>query len=126
MTDKKETGAQGELIAIQFLVKRGYKLIARNYRKPWGEIDVIAEKDDIVHFVEVKTVLQSGDFSREMGYRPEELAHSTKLKKVARTASLYMEERKDTRDFQVDVVGVIMNPATRIARCRLFEQALGE
>lgn len=118
---RKDVGKGGEDIACQFLQRNGYKIIDRNYRRKWGEIDIIAVKDDIVRFVEVKAV------SRESpDYRPEELVHRTKLRKVARTASLYMEEKRDNREYQVDVVGVIMNVVTRTARCRLFEQALAD
>ena len=124
---RKEVGRIGEDIASQFLVQKGYTVIERNYRKPWGEIDIIAEKDGIVRFVEVKAVSRESildNGSREMDYRPEELVDSRKLRKLARTAALYMEVKKDSREFQIDVVGVIMNKETRKARCRLFEQAL--
>lgn len=123
---RKDIGMEGEDIASLFLIRKGYKVIGRNYRRRWGEIDIIVEKANIVHFVEVKAVSrdQVADFSREMDYRPEELVHKTKLQKIARTATLWMEEQKDQREFQIDVVGVIMNEATRTARCRLFEQVL--
>jgi|SRR3989344_1743189 len=123
---RKNVGKEGEEIAAQFLARRGYRVIEKNYRRKWGEIDIIALKDNTVRFVEVKAVSREKlpDFSREMDYRPEELVHKSKLRKVARTAALYMEERKDQREYQIDVVGVIMNEATRTARCRLFEQAL--
>ena len=103
-------------------------MIARNYRKPWGEIDIIAEKGNSVRFVEVKAVSRERlpeDVSREMqDYRPEEQVHSSKLRKVARTAELYMAHTNDDREFQIDVVGVFLNMKTRQARCRLFEQVL--
>lgn len=120
-TEKQQRGAVGESIAEQFLKKRGYKIIMKNYRKPWGEIDIIAEKDRTVRFVEVKTV-SVGSFN--LSHRPEELVDMRKLRKVARTASLYMDSTRDTREFQLDVVGVIMDDVTRTAKCRLFEQAL--
>ena len=122
-----QTGAIGEDIACKFLEKRGFRVIERNYRKPWGEIDVIAEKGGIVHFVEVKASSRSisdGDGSREMGYRPEEMATEAKLHKVARTAALYMDSKKDSREFQVDVLGVLMDKDKRMARCRFFEQVI--
>lgn len=122
-----ETGAQGEEIACRFLEKKGFIIIQRNYRKPWGEIDVIAEREGVVHFVEVKTVSRSisdDDGSREMEYRPEEMATHTKLHKVARTAALYMDSQKDTREFQIDVLGVLMDTNKRMARCRFFEQVI--
>lgn len=123
---RKDVGKGGEDIACQFLTRRGYKVIDRNYRRKWGEIDIIAEKGGTVRFIEVKAVSREKmpDFSREMYNRPEELVHPTKLRKVARTASLYMEEKNDKREYQIDVVGVIMIKTSRTARCRLFEQAL--
>lgn len=120
---RKRVGRTGEDIACLFLERKGYRVIERNYRKPWGEIDVIAEKAGTVRFVEVKTISVS-DFSREIGYRPEELVDARKLRKLARTAALYMEVKKDAREFQLDVVGVLLHESTRTARCRLFEQAL--
>ena len=55
-TNKRKIGDIGENIACMFLVKRGFKVIGRNYLKKWGEIDIIAEKQGILHFVEVKSV----------------------------------------------------------------------
>lgn len=116
---RKEVGRMGESIAADFLRRKGFKIISFNYRKPWGEIDIIAEKGNCVRFVEVKAVSRE---SRE--YRPEELVDIRKLRKVARTAALYMESKGDDREYQVDVVGVIMDMTRRTAKCRLFEQAL--
>lgn len=124
---RKNVGRGGEDIACRFLVRRGFKIIERNYRRKWGEIDIIAEKDGVMRFVEVKAMtLPKGDFSREMQRQPEELVHKTKLRKLARTAALYMEERKDDREYQIDAVAVLMDEATRTARCQLYEQALEE
>ena len=121
-----QTGAEGERIAAIYLEGKGYRVLEMNYRKPWGEIDIIAEKDRVVHFVEVKAI--SGDIeslSRENNnYRPEEQIHPAKLKKVIRTAQLYMAYKEDDREYQIDAVGVIMDPIARKARCRLFEQIL--
>ena len=119
-TEKQKIGAVGESIAERFLKSKGYKILAKNYRKPWGEIDIIAEKANTVRFVEVKTVSRE---SRAV-HRPEELVDRRKLTKVARTAALYMEMKRDGREFQLDVVGVILDKASKTAVCRLFEQAL--
>jgi len=121
-----QTGALGEEIACAFLVRKGFTIVEKNYRRPWGEIDIIAERNNEVRFVEVKAF--SGDlemFSREInGYRPEEQIHPAKLKKIVRTAQLYMEHKEDRREYQIDAVGVILDPITRKARCRHFEQIL--
>ena len=124
---KKETGALGEQIAAQFLRGKGFTIIEFNYRKPWGEVDIVAEKSGCVRFVEVKAVSREngGHGSREKpGYEPEELAHPSKLKKVARTAELYMESKKDEREYQIDVVAVFLDHKNRKARCRFYEQVL--
>ena len=55
-------------------------------------------------------------------YRPEEQVHPAKLRKIARTAEMYMNGKRDNREYQIDVVGVFLNMKTRQARCRLFEQ----
>ena len=72
---RKNVGRGGENIACQFLERHGYKVVERNYRRKWGEIDIIATKDGTVRFVEVKAVsreISKMDGSREMDYRPEE------------------------------------------------------
>ncbi len=125
--DKRRIGALGEDAACQFLVKSGFKIIERNYRRKWGEIDIIAEKEDQVRFVEVKTIsreISALNVSREMSHQPEDMVDRRKLTKLARTANLYMEGNRDNREFQIDVVAVLIDVRRRIARCRLTEQAL--
>lgn len=119
----REIGDKGEEIAAQYLASRGFQIIETNYLKPWGEIDIICEKAGIVRFVEVKSV-SVDDFSRERNYEPEDLVDARKLRKVSRTAALYMEDRSDAREFQIDVVGVLINHGRKLARCRFFEQVL--
>lgn len=125
MLNKKHIGSVGERVAADFLVRKGFSIVEMNYRKPWGEIDIIALKGGVYRFVEVKAVSRETlpDVSREIeGYRPEEQVHESKLRKIARTAEMYMSE-KDA-DFQIDVVGVFLDFKGRIARCRLYENVL--
>ena len=124
----KDVGNIGETIAASFLERKGYKILARNYRKTFGEIDIIGEKGDSIRFVEVKSVSREkiapglSEFSREnTGYRPEELVHEKKLERIAKAAEAYMVETRDERDFQIDVVGVFLDFSSKTARCRLME-----
>jgi|GEM_PF-63350 len=55
-TEKQLLGNLGESISVRFLMKHGFSIICRNYRKKWGEIDIIAQRAGNLHFVEVKTV----------------------------------------------------------------------
>lgn len=127
MTRRKSVGNTGEAIAADFLKRKGFTILGRNYREKWGEVDIIAEKAESVRFIEVKTVSRENirDVSREMNYyRPEEMVHAAKLKRLARTAESYMAGKHDPRDYQIDVVGVLLDVRNRRAHCRLFEQVL--
>lgn len=124
---RKILGALGESVAARFLERKGFTILKQNYQQKWGEIDIIAFKDGVVRFVEVKSVSREPlpDISRENeGHRPEELVHEHKLRKIARTAEMYMNDKNDLRDYQVDVVGVFLDVRNKKARCRLFEQVL--
>ena len=72
----KRLGLAGENKACAYLKKQGYKILERNYKNPFGEIDIIAKKDEVVAFVEVKTRLtddygapsEAVDFKRKQRY----------------------------------------------------------
>jgi len=90
MTSKLELGKFGEGVACKYLVSKGYKIIERNYRKPWGEIDIISrDPEGILVFIEVKTV--GDNYGDSLSITPEDQLTHSKLKKLQRTASLYME-----------------------------------
>lgn len=86
MKASSKTGAQGEDIACKHLKRNGYRIIERNFRKPWGEIDIVARTPDgCLVFVEVKTVRKTSPES----LMPEDQMTAAKLKKTRRAASLY-------------------------------------
>ena len=82
-TNKQRVGKIGEDIVCRFLMKQDFQIIERNYWKKWGEIDIIAKKSNILHFVEVKTVsyknLENVIYETDK-HRPEENVHPWKLK----------------------------------------------
>lgn len=53
--ENRRLGAYGEVLAAEYLKKHGYEILKRNFKCPFGEVDIIARLDDIVAFVEVKT-----------------------------------------------------------------------
>lgn len=90
-----EKGRLGEEIACKFLIGKGFKIIDRNYRKKWGEIDIIANKREELHFIEVKSVsreMTSDEVSHETfdEYRPEDNIHPAKIKRISRTIQSYL------------------------------------
>lgn len=119
-TDKQKVGEIGENVACKFLEKRGYKIIDRNYRKKWGEIDIIAQKNNILHFVEVKSV------SRVTEYNPEENVHPWKMKRLARATQTYLLENNvsDETEWQTDILAVFLDFNSRKAKFRFTEDVI--
>lgn len=116
---RKEFGNLAESIAAKYLENGGYEIIERNYRKPWGEIDIIAFKNNICVFVEVKA--NSREFSD--GFEPEVRADKRKLDKVLRTAKLYMNDQECREDFewQIDVISVTLTANGEKAKIKHFK-----
>jgi len=127
-TEKQRIGRIGEDTACRFLSNKGFSVIERNYRKKWGEIDIVASKKKRIHFVEVKTVTRekgsSGPFPYKAGdfYRPEDNVHPWKLKRLARAIQTYLLDRRlDDREWQLDVVVIFLDEKSSEARIRLIE-----
>ena|SRR3989344_6011904 len=97
-------GNQGETHAIKLLIKNGYKIVERNFRKPWGEIDIVAIKDGVLIFVEVKTRK-----STKYGM-PEEAVTPRKIAKIKRVGELYMKLNPGLpKKARVDVVSILLS-----------------
>lgn len=97
MSSRKETGKIGEDIAAEYLIKNRYRIIERNYRKPWGEIDIVAmSREGILTFFEVKTLAVSELENLEfLPLRPEDNLTRAKLRKLQRTCQLYAGSHKE-------------------------------
>lgn len=119
MKDTTTLGNLGEGIACRFLESRGLSVIERNYRKKWGEIDIIAKKGEKLHFVEVKSVVGAVG-----GRMPEENVHEKKLKRLFRTIQTYLASGKEEPEWQLDVLAVFLDMEKKEARVRLTENVL--
>lgn len=126
--NKKDIGLIGENVTCDFLKKRGYKIVDRNYLKKCGELDIVAEKDGALHFVEVKSksckILPEnreklkGDF-----YMPEENVNSVKIRKIKKTVEIYLKEREVpfNSEWFFHVASVHLNVAKRVGRVFFIE-----
>lgn len=95
------TGRLGEQAAVDFLKKINYKILDRNFRAGYGEIDIIAVKDNVLVFVEVKT-RSSDNFGT-----PFEAITPWKLKPLIRTAQFYKSSHKGLpMEMRIDAIGV--------------------
>ena len=99
---RKVLGARGEDLAVKYLKKKGYKVIERNYRCQWGEIDLVARQGDTLVFVEIKSRSSHG-----FGL-PQEAVDRFKQDKLIEVARAYLAERRLTEDITMrfDVVAV--------------------
>ncbi len=82
--DKREKGILGENAVCDRLIERGHRIIERNFRKSFGEIDIISQIDDIIVFTEVKT-RQEGSMVSGL-----EAVNYSKQKKIILTADFYL------------------------------------
>jgi len=113
MTQKSETGKLGEDLACEYLLNKSFTIIERNYRKPWGELDIIAkDPKGVLVFVEVKTMRKYNTANNPAiaELNPEENLTSVKLKKLKRTAVLYANHKpdliNDEKGFRIDLVAI--------------------
>ncbi len=98
-TRRQRLGQRGENLAARYLQAKGYRLLARNVRTPYGELDLIAERDGQVVFVEVKTRA-----SRRFG-PPEVSVNARKQAHLLQSAAFYAAEH-DLRHWRIDVIAI--------------------
>ena len=119
---KSELGKLGEDFTCEFLKRKGYRILERNCRRPWGEIDIIAHapKGTLV-FVEVKAM-------RQGKLLPEDHLTRAKLRRLQRTAELlsngdYADESR--RGWQIDLVALSMDGNGDFSRTTHYENIGG-
>lgn len=120
-----KTGNKGEDAACELLERKGYKILARNYRNKWGEVDIVASTRQRVYtsareeeyrvFVEVKTKTE------EMYGEPWEMIDSRKLRRVEQMGHLWCREYGWDSLCRVDVVGVWLDEAGEVVRVEHWE-----
>lgn len=120
-TDRRRAlGATGEQLAADHLTRRGLRILDRNYRTRWGELDIIACDDRQIVFCEVKCRV-----ANRAGRDPLESVHSSKQAQVRRMAVRWLNERPHPRvnDLRFDAIGVTLSPDGRLLRLDHLEAA---
>lgn len=122
---KRKFGDVGEKEAEEFLVKNGYRIIDRNYRiKNIGEIDIVSEKLNKIHFIEVKTrdVKYERDYPMEFSISPKKRRN---LKKICQ---IFMNEKgySPEKEWQVDAIFVKVDFINNNRRIEQLENILWE
>jgi putative endonuclease len=124
---RQSLGRRGEALAAEYLLAKGYQILERNFRSPYGEIDLIVsqpaadsgENGPLLVFVEVKT-----RSSNAYGY-PEESVTASKQIHLIRSAQAYLQAHPEhTGDWRIDVIAVRTGRAGGQAEIKHFENAV--
>ncbi|KKT42081.1 hypothetical protein A2W54_03550 [Candidatus Giovannonibacteria bacterium RIFCSPHIGHO2_02_43_13] len=124
-SEKRKIGDIGEEFTCRFLKGRGYKIVERNYLKKWGEIDIVAQNKDGLHFIEVKSLTWKPGF-QVSEYMPEANMRLWKKQRLTRAIKTYLLDRKipDETDFQIDIAAVFLDFERKKARIRMLENII--
>ena len=100
MPNTTQTGQRGEAIATAWLLQQGYQLLERNWRFGRAEVDIIASKAGVLHFIEVKMRTTTG-----FGL-PEHKVNATKLRNLKKAAEAYLHTNPAWKFIQFDIVSI--------------------
>ena len=124
MAEHNEIGKIGENITETFLMKHGFTVIERNYRTRHGEIDIVAKKDNIIRFVEVKSVKVRGFLHIDnLAVKPEDNLTNDKWSKIVISIEIYLQHKNISHEtrYQVDLACVYIDMEKREGRVTLVE-----
>jgi putative endonuclease len=102
MAEHNATGALGESMAATYLNSNGYLLLHANWRHSHWEVDIIASKNNILHFIEVKTRR-----TKKFGH-PEESVNKKKIKHLMSAAEEYLYQNPQWKRIQFNILSITM------------------
>ena len=106
MARHNETGKRGEVLAACWLSERGYQIMFKNWRYRRGEIDIIARKKGVLHFIEVKT-----SRTNSFGF-PEERISIRKWRSWINSSIAFLEGFSEEAPFQFDIISILIKSNT--------------
>ena len=101
MADHNELGIKGEKLAIDFLIKNDYRILEKNYRYLKAEVDVIAQKGNVLAIVEVKT--RSTDYFGN----PQDFVNPKKIKLLLSAIDYYVTEKDLDVEVRFDIIAIV-------------------
>jgi putative endonuclease len=118
-------GRLGEDIASGHLERLGFSVVERNYRRKCGELDIVAKKRGVLHFVEVKAgSWDKAEWPKDGSerYRPEDHMHEAKRARMGRAIQTYLAEHgiDPETEWTADLVVVLINNQTHKAQVRTY------
>ena len=118
-SETQKVGQLGEDIAVRFLMKHGYEIIARNFTQKCGELDIVAKNKGKIHFVEVKARYSP------LKVMPYEQVNQRKINKLIKLSAIYTKYKKLNNYKQsIDVISIIFNNKTNDYELKMFENVI--
>ena len=119
---KRKFGDIGEKIAEEYLISKGYKVIEKNYQKPWGEIDLVSKKHNLLVFFEVKT----RNKKNVEHYSAESAINRDKIHKLQKICETYLMEKHYSvnQDWQIDVLAISIDKGLNESKINHIENAV--
>ncbi len=108
MSENIKIGQEGEEMAVNFLVKKGYKILARNWRHKHYEIDIIAQFNDILVIVEVKR--RTGTYFEQ----PFQAVNRKKQKRIIEATNVYIEKFEIDLEARFDIISIVSEKYDKI------------
>jgi putative endonuclease len=116
---RRSLGRVGESIAGTFLNNKGYIILERNWRTPYGEIDMVARQSESIVFVEVKTRSSKSLGPPEISITPRKAEH------MRSSAEYYIQQHPETNaDWRIDLITIQLQPDDSPAIIDHFENVL--
>ena len=106
MAQHNELGKKGEQLAVDFLLKKGYDIVERNYRFDKAEVDIIAQQKDILAIVEVKT-RSTTDFGN-----PQDFVKPKQIKNLVKAVDEYVTENGLDVEVRFDIIAIVKQKNT--------------
>lgn len=118
MITRSEFGQWAENNVAQYLEHKCYSILDRNYQKKWGELDIIAEKNGIIIFVEVKA-----NKKELAGFEPESRVNPEKLRRINRAVQTYLAYKKysSNQEWQIDIISLTLDRDRGVAKIKHFK-----
>ena len=101
MANHNQLGKKGEQLAVDFLIENGYDIVERNYRFNKAEVDIIAQKEDVLAIIEVKT-RSTADFGN-----PQDFVKPKQIKNLVKAVDEYVTVNNLEVDVRFDIIAIV-------------------
>ena len=102
MSDSYKRGISGERLAVDYLISKGYRILAQNFRYLKGELDIIAQKNNCLAAVEVKT-RSTTDFGT-----PEEFLKPAQIQRIVKTVDYFVASKNLEVEVRFDIIAIVL------------------